>query len=75
MTTTPNVTPAPAAAVAAERTMADRVEELRRRKAEIALGGGEKRLAKQRDAGKLTARERVAELLDPDSFVETGLFA
>jgi methylmalonyl-CoA carboxyltransferase large subunit len=81
MTTTPNVsapgasTPAAAAPVAAERTMAVRVEELRRRKAEVALGGGEKRLAKQRDAGKLTARERVAELLDPDSFVETGLFA
>ncbi|MFI5305839.1 MAG: acyl-CoA carboxylase subunit beta [Polyangiales bacterium] len=32
--------------------------------------GGEERVKKQHEAGKLTARERVALLLDPDSFVE-----
>ena len=32
--------------------------------------GGEERIRKQHEAGKLTARERIALLLDPDSFVE-----
>src|SRR6202008_3855798 len=32
--------------------------------------GGEERVRKQHEAGKLTARERVRLLLDPDSFVE-----
>ena len=35
------------------------------------LGGGEERLEKQRQGGKLTARERVEALVDPDSFEET----
>jgi propionyl-CoA carboxylase beta chain len=34
-------------------------------------GGGEDRVAKQHEAGKLTARERLAIFLDPGSFVET----
>jgi len=34
------------------------------------LGGGAERVARQHKAGKLTARERVARLCDPDSFVE-----
>jgi propionyl-CoA carboxylase beta chain len=34
------------------------------------LGGGEERLRKQRDAGKLTARERMELLFDPGSFEE-----
>ena len=37
------------------------------------LGGNEKRLKEQRDAGKLTARERIEKLADAGSFVE--LFA
>ena len=37
------------------------------------LGGSEQRLKEQRDAGKLTARERVEKLADAGSFVE--LFA
>ncbi|MDD3335232.1 MAG: carboxyl transferase domain-containing protein [Eubacteriales bacterium] len=37
------------------------------------LGGDEKRLKEQRDAGKLTARERVEKIADAGSFVE--LFA
>jgi propionyl-CoA carboxylase beta chain len=37
-------------------------------------GGGAERVARQRAQGKLTARERVALLLDPDSFVEIGRF-
>ena len=35
------------------------------------VGGGEDRIKKQHEAGKLTARERVELLLDPGTFVET----
>ena len=35
-------------------------------------GGGEARMNKQRAAGKLTARERLTLLFDPDTFVEIG---
>ena len=38
------------------------------------LGGGEKRIAKQHEKGKMTARERLAELLDPSSFHELEPF-
>ena len=38
------------------------------------LGGGEERLRKQREAGKLTARERVDLLFDPGSFEEADKF-
>ena len=38
------------------------------------LGGGEKRIEKQHEKGKLTARERLAELLDPASFHEMEPF-
>jgi propionyl-CoA carboxylase beta chain len=37
-------------------------------------GGGEERIAKQRKAGKLTARERIELLLDPGSFREVDAF-
>ncbi|MCU0317118.1 MAG: hypothetical protein MUC92_11050 [Fimbriimonadaceae bacterium] len=56
-------------------TNAERRKELREKKAKLKLGGGEDRLAKQRSAGKLTARERVEKLVDQNSFQETGLFA
>ncbi len=43
---------------------------------EIKKGGGEKRLQKQRDEGKLTARERIDYLLDKNSdSIEIGAFA
>jgi len=51
-----------------------KVHELRRRKAEARLGGGADRIDAQRKRGKGTARERIDLLLDPGSFVETGLF-
>lgn len=38
------------------------------------LGGGEKAIAKQKKAGKQTARERIKMLLDDDTFVETDKF-
>lgn len=40
------------------------------------LGGGEKKIAKQHEKGKLTARERIDYLVDDKSeFLEIGLFA
>lgn len=51
------------------------VERLRREEAQIRLGGGEKGQAKQRAQGKMTARERVSTLCDPDApFLELGLW-
>jgi len=52
------------------------VAELRERTAQVARGGGEKALEKHRSRGKLTARERIDRLLDPDTaFVELSALA
>ena len=48
--------------------------ELRRRMSEALQGGGEKAVEKQKATGKLTARERILKILDPDSFHEYDLF-
>jgi methylmalonyl-CoA carboxyltransferase 12S subunit len=56
-------------------TMAEKVAELRAKRAELELGGGKDRIAKQHQSGKLTARERVAKLVDRDTFEEIGMFA
>uniref|UniRef100_Q01R47 Carboxyl transferase n=1 Tax=Solibacter usitatus (strain Ellin6076) TaxID=234267 RepID=Q01R47_SOLUE len=56
-------------------TMQEKVAELHERTSKAMLGGGAERLEKQRQGGKLTARERVEALVDPDSFEESGLFA
>ena len=58
-----------------KKSMAELVDELRQRRAHLQQGGGAERLQKQREQGKLTARERVDSLLDPGSFEEIGLFA
>jgi propionyl-CoA carboxylase beta chain len=42
--------------------------------AEAERGGGEERIAKQHQSGKLTARERIEMFLDPGSFVELDKF-
>jgi len=47
-----------------------RLAELGERLAAARLGGGEERIERQHSSGKLTARERVDLLLDPESFVE-----
>ncbi len=51
--------------------MQKKVDELKARRAEVMLGGGADKLEKQRQAGKMTARERIEALIDPDSFDET----
>ncbi len=44
--------------------------------AEIRLGGGKKAIERQHEKGRLTARERVQRLIDPDTtFQELGLWA
>ena len=49
-------------------------EEVRRLEASLREGGGAERIAKQHTQGKLTARERIAKLSDPDTrFLEIGL--
>ena len=52
----------------------DKVNALLARKALQQQGGGEAKIAKQHEAGKKTARERLAMLLDDDSFVELDAF-
>ncbi len=42
--------------------------------AEAERGGGEERIARQHESGKLTARERIDLFLDPGSFVEIDKF-
>jgi propionyl-CoA carboxylase beta chain len=54
--------------------MQEILDELNRRRGEARLGGGEKRIAAQHAKGKLTARERLELLLDPDSFEEWDMF-
>jgi len=56
-------------------TMEERIAQLRERRSEAIAGGGEKRHDRQHAAGKLTARERIAELVDPLSFEEFGMLA
>lgn len=57
------------------KTMAERIAELRERRAKVEAGGGQERHDKQHEQGKLTARERIEELLDPGTFEEIGLMA
>ncbi len=57
------------------KTMANLIEDLRKKRAHLQAGGGPERQAKQREQGKLTARERIDALVDADSFEEIGLFA
>ncbi|KQS31470.1 acyl-CoA carboxylase subunit beta [Dyadobacter sp. Leaf189] len=49
-------------------------ELLDKKNAEADLGGGEKRIAAQHQKGKLTARERIAVLVDEGTFQEIGKF-
>ena len=56
-------------------SMKDKVEELLRRRAQARKMGGEARLLRQKERGKLDARARLALLLDPSSFHEIGLLA
>ncbi|HEV3263625.1 MAG TPA: acyl-CoA carboxylase subunit beta [Gemmataceae bacterium] len=52
------------------------VEDFRRQEQVLMEGGGGKAIARQHDKGRLTARERIAQLVDGDSpFFELGVWA
>ena len=54
--------------------MQEILEKLDAKRAAARLGGGERRIEAQHERGKLTARERIELLLDPDSFEESDMF-
>ncbi len=54
--------------------MKDKIKELKEKQKLAKLGGGEKRIESQHAKGKLTARERIALLMDEGSFEEIGMF-
>jgi 3-methylcrotonyl-CoA carboxylase beta subunit len=58
------------------RLMVNLVTEIENQEAEIQKGGGSKAIDSQHKKGRLTARERIAKLVDPHtSFFELGLYA
>ena len=56
------------------KTVAQRIQDLKEREAHIKAMGGPKAVAKQHEAGKLTARERLDHFFDPETFRETDIF-
>jgi len=52
----------------------DKIHELHERRSRVLQGGGVDKTKKQHENGKLTARERIEKLLDPNSFVEIDAF-
>ncbi|MCC7016318.1 MAG: acyl-CoA carboxylase subunit beta, partial [Rhodospirillales bacterium] len=54
--------------------MHDIIRQLEEKRRLARLGGGERRIENQHAKGKLTARERIGVLLDPDSFEEWDMF-
>jgi methylmalonyl-CoA carboxyltransferase large subunit len=56
-------------------TINEKIRELEAKREELKLGGGKARIERQHATGKLSARERVARLVDKESFEEIGLFA
>ncbi|WP_420868725.1 acyl-CoA carboxylase subunit beta [Corynebacterium imitans] len=57
------------------QTTAEKLDDLRARRAEALAPMGEQAHDKVRDAGRLTARERLDYILDEGSFVETDMLA
>ena len=55
-------------------SFADKLHKLEELRAQAHAGGGEARIQKIHDKGRLTARERIHLLVDEDSFQETGVF-
>lgn len=58
----------------AKSTMIDKNQELKEKREASKLGGGEDRIKRQHEKGKLTARERISLLMDEGSFQEIGMF-
>lgn len=51
-----------------------KLEKLAAMREQVLLGGGEKKIEKQHQSGKMTARERISAILDAGSFVELDQF-
>jgi acetyl-CoA carboxylase carboxyltransferase component len=56
------------------KTVAQRIQELKEKEAQLKAMGGPKAVAKQHESGKLTARERLDHFFDPGTFRETDIF-
>jgi propionyl-CoA carboxylase beta chain len=56
------------------KTGKEKLEELKRKRGEAHRGGGEERIKKIHDSGRLTARERINLLFDQGTFQELGVF-
>lgn len=57
-------------------SLRDLTEQMKQRREQIrAEMGGVERIDRQHQRGRLTARERIDRLLDPDSFIEIGTFS
>jgi methylmalonyl-CoA carboxyltransferase large subunit len=56
-------------------SMETKIATLAERRSALMLGGGADRIEKQHQQGKMSARERLTALVDPDSLLESGLFA
>ncbi len=59
----------------ADKTMTERLADLERRKEEARNAGPERSVQRQKDKGKMLARERIEYLLDPGSFHELDMLA
>ncbi len=55
-------------------SLEEKLNKLEQMRSQAKLGGGEKRIATQHKKGKLTARERIELLVDPNSFEEFDMF-
>ena len=55
-------------------TLEEKFDQFEEKNKNAELGGGEKRIERQHKAGRLTARERLKLLLDPNTFVELDKF-
>jgi len=53
--------------------MEEAIEELHLRRKKAKQMGGEEKVKRQHERGRLTARERIDKLLDPNSFWEVGI--
>ena len=55
-------------------TVQEKIELLRRKLKTVEMGGGQDKIDKQHEKGKMTARERLQRLFDVDSFTEISQF-
>nr|HEV7954339.1 hypothetical protein [Candidatus Acidoferrales bacterium] len=58
------------------RSLVDLLTEIKNQEQQISEGGGAKAIESQHKKGRLTARERIAKLIDPNTtFFELGIYA